>query len=225
MGPVKADRPRRPVDDGDRTGPFADPLVLATIEVVVERGYLAAGWEEIAERAGPEEAGRAWRFAGKEDCVLWVLEELTRPLAQEIEIAFETCSDWRDALRAAGYTAARWMEDHPAAACFVLVEVLGARGRAVRARRQEFLERCAALIDCDPTAVGRRPTRRALVAFAVIVEALSARIAGGEPMRTEELVPELMYKTVRSYLGEDAAREELGLRPPTRLALARLTPA
>jgi AcrR family transcriptional regulator len=225
MSSVKAQRPRGPGEDGERNGPFADPIVLATIEVVVERGYLAATWQEIAERSGLDPAAFTARFAGTDDCVLWVLEELTRPLAREIEIAFETATDWRDALRAAGYTAARWMEDHPAAACFVLVEVLGARGRAVRARRQEFLERCAALIDCDPTAPGRRPTRRALFAVAVIVEALSGRIVDGQPMRTEELVPELMYKTVRSYLGEEAAREELGLRPPSRRVLARLTPA
>jgi AcrR family transcriptional regulator len=195
---------------------FDHPLSAAVIEVVAERGYQEASIEEIVARAdvAPEEFDRL--FAGKADAVLQVFEAYIDNFKRRAGGAYDSAGRWPDSLRAAAHELLAWIEDHPHAYRFGMVEVLSA-GEMARVRREELFTWCAGLIDAgrevapDPDAV---PEAAALAAIGAVVETLTFHAAGRVDASLTELGPELMYWAVRPYLGDEVARAELTRPPP-----------
>jgi AcrR family transcriptional regulator len=209
--------PGRGAERGD---PFAEPLYVALVEVIAERGYEATDVEAVARRAGVDTAEFQRRFAGKEDCVRQAYEAFIEDFLGHVQSAYDAGPDWPSALRSAGYAAADWMNDHPRTAHFGGVDVLYARDEMVRVRREEVFQYCAGLIDAgravapDPAAV---PDAAPIMAIGAIAQILTGRMQKGEALETDLMVPAMMYQAVRPYLGEEAAREELTMpRPPRR---------
>ena len=199
--------------------PFADPAVVALLDVIAERGYEATDVAAVARRAGVSGAEFDARFADKEDCVDQVHAALVADFLWHVRRAYDAEEEWRPALRAAGYAAADWMNAHPGAARFGGLEVLRARSEAVRLRREEVFIYCASLIGRgreaapDPAAV---PETAPMMAIGAIAMILTRRMQRGEDLETDRMVPEMMYQAVRPYLGEEIAREELVMAPPAR---------
>ena len=202
---------------GHRQNPFADPIAGALVALVVERGYAATDVEAVIERAGVERAEFEHRFAGKEDCVQQVYEAFIEDFLREVRRAYSAEPEWPASLRAAAYATADWMSDHPDTARFGMVDVLGARNEMIRVRREAIFQYCAGLIDAgravapDPASV---PQTAPIVAIGAVVQILSQRMQMGEDLGTARLVPELMYRAVLPYLGEEAARAELEMPRP-----------
>lgn len=198
--------------------PRCEAICTAVVETILERGFAAAEVEEVRERAGLSAAGFERRFAGLEDCVLAVYEHYIADFVASVQGAYEAEPGWRDSLRAAGYAASRWIVEHPGETRFGMVEVLGARGEMFRVRREQIFVWCGELIDAgraeaaDPDAV---PPAAAVMAIGSIAEMLTNRLRSGRPAHPHSVVPELMYIAVRPYLGEEAAREELEIPPPS----------
>jgi AcrR family transcriptional regulator len=197
--------------------PFADPLYVALIEVVAERGYEGAGVAEVIARAGADRAGFDARFARWEEFVLCVLGAFIDDFTDRVQRAYDSEWRWRPALRAAAYASAAWLEEHPDTARFGTVDVLAAHDEMIRVRREEAFLYCARLIDAgraeapDPAAV---PEAAAAMAIGSIAQILTHRMQAGEELETAQMVPALMYQAVLPYLGEEAAREELSMAPP-----------
>jgi AcrR family transcriptional regulator len=199
--------------------PFADPLYVALIEVVAERGYERAGAAEVIARAGVSGAAFERRFGRWEEFVLCVLGAFIDDFTDRVGRAYDSGPDWRTGLRAAAYESADWLEQNPRVARFGAVDVLAARDEMIRVRREGAFLYCAGLIDRgrevapDPAAV---PEAAAVMAIGSVAQLLTRRLGAGEDLDTARTVPELMYQAVRPYLGEEAAREELEIAPPRR---------
>jgi AcrR family transcriptional regulator len=201
-----------------RPDPFADPVATALVEIVTERGYEATDVASVIRRAGVTMAEFHRRFADKEDCVQQVYEAFIDDFLEQIRGAFEAESVWPASLRAAAYSTMDWMDAHPDTARFGMVDVLAARNEMIRVRREEIFVYCAGLIDAgrevapDPAAV---PEAAAVMAVGAVVQIVTRRMQSGVGLEFGRLVPELMYAAVLPYLGEEAARAELGApRPP-----------
>jgi AcrR family transcriptional regulator len=199
------------------SNPFADPIAVAIVDVVAERGYAAASIEEAIERARVTRAEFDRRFTGKEDCALQVLEAFIADFKWRISTAYCSYSDWRTSLRAAAHATADWMEEAPNLIRFGVLEVLNMESEMARVRREEAFVFCAGLIDDgrveapDPDAV---PASAPMVAAGSIIQLLTHRLQKGGEIDPRGTVPEMMYQVVRVYLGEEVAREELTLPRP-----------
>jgi hypothetical protein len=68
---------------------------------------------------------------------------------------------------------------------------------------------------------------KAATTFAVgaTVQLLVQRMKGDGPIEPHAMVPEIMHRIVKLYLGEEAAREELALLPPERADAGHDVPA
>jgi AcrR family transcriptional regulator len=203
--------------EGQPTDPFADPLYVALIDVVAERGYAEAGAAEVLARAGRSRAEFEARFADWEEFVLAVLGAFIDDFTERIQRAYDSEPGWRQGLRASAYSTAAWLEENPRVARFGAVDVLAARSEMIQVRREGVFQYCAELIDRgraaapDPAAV---PETAAVTAVGSIAQILTQRLQAGEDLETEKMVPALMYQAVRPYLGEEVAREELTMVPP-----------
>lgn len=198
---------------------LAHPLTDALIAMVREHGYEGAGLAEILERANFDRAAFEREFDGKEDLVLRVVDAISDDFRSRVVDAFETEAEWPATLRAAGWEMARWILDNPESVWFGMVGVLDA-GDMVLTRRRELFLWCTTLVDAgralapDPTAV---PPLAPLMSVGAVVELLR-RGAEGQPLQgVVGAVPFLLYGAVRPYLGEDAARRELSIVPPSDL--------
>lgn len=205
-------RPRPPEHD-----PFDDPLAVALVDVVAERGYEAATIEEIVERANVTRADFGRRFRDKEDCVQRCFEAFTEDWHFRIDSAYCAFVDWRTSLRAAAYEVADWMTENPNLVRFGMVEVLKAKNEMIRVIREDAVRYGADLVDrgrqsvADPAAV---PDAAPLMAVGSIVQLLTHRLQTGVAVEPRNSVPPMMYMATRPYVGEEVAREEFGLPRP-----------
>jgi AcrR family transcriptional regulator len=199
--------------------PFHDPVALALVDEVAERGYEQVEVEDVIGRAGVGESEFRARFADKEDCALRCFEAFVADYIWRIETAYRSEPDWRSGLRAAAYEVAHWMTDHPNLVRFGTVEVLSAKSEMIRVRREESLVYGAKLIDRgreeadDPDSI---PEGAALIAVGSIVQLLTHRLQSGKDLETFVMVPQMMYVALRPYVGEELARAELTAAAPER---------
>jgi AcrR family transcriptional regulator len=196
--------------------PRHDALASAVVSECAERGYEAVTIEDVVRRAGVTRAEFDRRFADLDDCAMRTYEALTALFRRRIGAAFNRHDDWREALRAAAYETADWMTENPELTPFGMTEVLKMRSETARICREETFVYCAEMIDAgrpfapDPEAV---PETASMIAIGSILQLLTHRLQVGEPVRPHAIVPEMMFGVVRVYLGEEAAREELAMRP------------
>lgn len=200
--------------------PFGDPLYVALIDVVAERGYEGAGAAEVIDRACTGGAAFDSRFGRWEEFVLCVLGAFIDDFTDRVGRAYDSGPDWRTGLRLAAYESAEWLGENPRVARFGAVDVLAARDEMIRVRREGVFLYCAGLIDRgrevapDPAAV---PEAASVMAIGSVAHLLTHRPGAGEDLDIERMVPALMYQAVRPYLGEEVAREELEMAPRSAL--------
>jgi AcrR family transcriptional regulator len=191
-------------------------IVAAMVELVVEQGYKATTVEQLLARAGAGRSAFRRLFGGKRACFLAAYEEMSEHFAGRVFAAFESEQEWRDGLRVAAYAAARWIGEHPDEARYATVETMMAGEFAV-ARREATLQRFVDLVDAgrgqleQPDSVSRAMAEGVVGG---ILGMLTKNLRRGSQARPEDFVPELMFLAVRPYLGQSAAREELGIPPP-----------
>jgi len=199
------------------------PLGRAVVAVTNERGYQLADPAAFAARAGVclQEFHR--HFSGRHEAVLTVLEAVIADFRAAVGAAYDSGGAWPESLRAAAYEAARWILAHPEQVRFGLVSSAPA-GDMARARREELYLWGASLIDAgreravDPGAV---PRRAGIIAVGSVVEELRRGVEAGREGGILGAVPQMMYTAVRPYLGDEAARRELGRPLPAWLERLR----
>jgi AcrR family transcriptional regulator len=188
----------------------------AMLDLVTKQGYAETSVRQVLEHAGVSRADFRRLFAGMEDCFLQVYEETVKHFNQCVFSAFESEEGWRDGLRAAGYAAARWIRDHPRETRYGTLEVMAA-GEFAHGHHEATLRRFTEMIDAGRKQLDQPDSVSPMMAEGVIggiVGILTKNLRRRTRVRSEDLVPDLMYLAVRPYLGHEAAREELSIPPP-----------
>ena len=103
MKDLAAPTARKPARPGARLprGERREQLLEAASEVFVDRGYHAAGMDEIADRAGVSKPVLYQHFSSKLDLYLAVLQQHVDILVSGVRQALRTTTDNRQRLRAA----------------------------------------------------------------------------------------------------------------------------
>jgi hypothetical protein len=134
---------------------------------------------------------------------------------------------WRDRLRAAAYTAARYIDARPVQTRFDMIQMLGV-GDMAQAYRDRYLGQIVDLIDEGRQELPNPESMSRDVAsgvFGSVYQFLLRELQGRrEPVTAESFVPQLMYIAVRPYLGHDVAVEELTLEAPPAAELRETGP-
>lgn len=205
--------PPRPEPD-----PFTDPIQLAVVDLIFERGYEAVDERSIAARAGVMMVEFRDRFADKQDCTVQTIEACLQDFKWMVETAYAGGADWREGLRASAWAVADHLDRHPKLVHVLVIGLLGARNEMLRVLREETLMYGATVIERgravapDPDAV---PAGAAAMAMGSIAQLLTHRLQKGVDVAPHETVRQMLYLSVRPYVGEEAAAEELRLpRPP-----------
>lgn len=189
----------------------------AMVDLTFERGYEQVTVAGIVARAGGGEAGFKAHFDSKQACALAALEEMIASNQRAVQEAFESEPRWPDSLRAAAYAQARWVVENPRKTRFGMLETLWA-SELTSALRDQLFGGYVAMIDAgravapDPDSVPPLAAESVVGSIAQVLTRYSERGGDRDPLAG---VPEMMYLAVRPYLGEDAARRELTIPPPT----------
>lgn len=190
----------------------------ALIDLAFDSDYQTVTIEQIVERAGGSKEDFERIFYSKQACAVAAIEDVMAANLGIVQAAFESEERWPDNLRSGAYAMARYVADHPKEVRFGMLDMLWA-GETTGALRDQFFGNFIALVDAgrevapDPQAV---PPLAAESVVGSITQALGrfSMERGGErdPVAA---VPEMMYLAVRPYLGEEAARRELTIPPPS----------
>jgi|GEM_PF-1726408 len=197
--------------------PQDDPIAAAVIGEIVEKGYEETTVEGVVRRAGVSRQEFDHRFESLGHCALDAFERWIVDFKRRVGVAFNSQEDWQSGLRAAAYATADWMEDNPLVVPFGMVEVLKTPGDMGGVRREETFAFCAEMIDRgrlaapDPDAV---PDSAPTFAIGAITQLLTHRLQEGADVEPRTVIPEMMVRVVRIYLGDEAAEAEWTAEPP-----------
>ncbi len=188
----------------------------AVMELVVERGFDATTEKMVIERAEVRRDDFESLFGDLRGCCVEIYRENIEDFNQAV-FGAAVGDRWRDRLRAAAYTAARYIDARPIQTRFDMIQMLGV-GDMAQAYRDRYLGRIVNLIDegreelPDPDSMSRDV---AIGVFGSIYQFLLKELHDRRaPVTAESFVPQLMYIAVRPYFGHDAALEELSVEPP-----------
>ncbi len=195
---------------------MSEPFNRALIDLCHERGFAELTVEGLCLRAGVERTEFEGRYSDLEDCFAQVYGECADQFLARVTAAFESREGWRDQLRAAAYATLLHLEEDPARATFTVVEALNAGERAQLVRERVF-ETLLGFIDrgrLEPDAPASVTTATAESLNGAVFQQMRVAIERHQGHRYVEVLPQLMYAVVLTYVGPEAAEEELEIRPP-----------
>jgi AcrR family transcriptional regulator len=184
-------------------------MLLATAEVVAERGYQKTTIELIAKTARVALATFYEQFTGKEECFLAALDESVAAAGAVFDELLDAELPWPEQIASGLEIFLEMVESEEARAKLCLVEAQAAGGQAL-ARYQSMLEKVAPKLR-EGRALNPRAER--------LPEGLEVSIAGGLAWLAHQrlvagqlddlkgLLPEMLQVTLTPYVGEvEAAR-------------------
>lgn len=195
----------------------------ALVEQVGRHGFRATSLVVLLESAAVEEEAFHAHFADLEDCFVQVWDDLTAEHGVLMARAYQANPDWCPRMRAMARLTLDYLRADRERARFLVLEVLEA-GELAQAHRDLAIAAQAALIDegrqllAEPDSVS---PAAAEFAAGAINEMLVRKTRSGELFTTgTQVMRELTYLAFRPILGEQEAREESRLPPPTERAAA-----
>jgi len=191
-----------------------DRFLAAAVEEVVEGGYEATSVTAIASRTGATPTEFRSHFNGKSDCCRCALEEICERFDLQLLPVYLTIHPWRRRIRLAAYAAARFCGEHKMEIRFAIDEWRRG-GRSPKAEASlclhlEEVDRGRA----EAAESSRIPLSAAELAVGAFLEVVVRADAEGRLMNLNEEIPALLYRATRTYLGGEAAEEELRLTEP-----------
>jgi len=193
----------------------------AMVTLVGRQGYEATTLEQICAEAGVDQDDFDRHFAGRQDCLEQVWERMTVDYICTCKGAYMAADSWRDGLRAAGYAALEWLFADEAQTRFFLIEVM-AGGEMVRAYRDVMMDEFIEMLDGGRWAAPNpeaftRGTAEGLTG--AVYESAIASIKAREGLdESQQRVKAVMHVIVLTYLGPEAAEEELAIPAPGELS-------
>lgn len=181
------------------------------LHVVGELGYRGASVRAVLEYSGGHRKQFYDHFANLDDCFQQAYAAWIERLGVSLLEAAVAAPSWRESVRAGLVRLFRFVAEQPAIARSLFVEVQVAGGAAL-AEHDEATERLAAALDSvrGEIPAGEEPPESAGIFVVGGIEACICDVlAAGDANRIWEALPELMHLAVGSYLGNEAADEEL----------------
>jgi AcrR family transcriptional regulator len=188
-----------------------DEILRAMLTVCGEKGYRQVAVQDVIDSYGGNRVQFYRHFASKADCYAAAYEHEVGRLVERVLAAARAEPVWRLGLRAGLGELAAFAEAAPSLARGVVVEVHIAGGPALK-KRAEVCERFARAIDAgrgDAGPAHSPPPITARFMVGAIESSLADALGAGQPQAFSAAIPELAHMVVATYLGEDAAGEEL----------------
>lgn len=194
----------------DAADSLRDRIMEAMLQACGERGFRDVAVKDVLEIYGGHRVQFWQQFADKEECFAAAYEAWIERLSARLLGAAVAEPGWRDALRAALVELFRFVNERPAIARSLFVEVRIAGGVAL-ATHEAVAERCARAIDgarekLDPDEAP--PPLTGAFVVGGIENCVCDALVADDPQRLWGELPELMHFAVGPYLGERAAEEE-----------------
>ena len=184
-------------------------MLLATAELVAERGYQKTTIELIAKTARVALVTFYEQFANKEECFLAALDESIGAAAQVFVELVDEEQPWVDQISSGIEVLLEMVVAEPARAKLCLVESQAAGGAAL-ARYQRMLEQAAPKLregrEHNPRA-SRLPEGLEVAIAGGLAWLVHQRLVSGRADELKGLLPEMLQVTLTPYVGEvEAAR-------------------
>jgi AcrR family transcriptional regulator len=186
-------------------------LLNAAVVSIDELGYTGATVAHIAARARVSRKTFYDLFAGREDCLLAILQDTVERISMDLASSDPGGLSWRERVRAGLWEILSFFDREPAIARVCVVQ--SARGsQRVLEYREEILGRLAGMID-----EGRHESARAVrtppltaegLVGAVLAIVYKRLLKGANDQPLTALLGELMSMIVLPYLGPAMARKE-----------------
>ncbi len=213
--------PRAQVGDIQRSR-----LLAGAVAAIDELGYDGATVGKITSRARVSRRTFYELFAGRDECLAAVLEDVVVQVERELAAASDGLA-WRERVRTGLSVILDFLDREPAPARVCVVQALRA-GAPVQERRERALARLAAVVDEGCVQSARGEACSALTAEGLVGAAFAivhARVAHPVREPLAGLVGELMGMIVLPYLGPAAARRERERPPEPGTAVTPPAPA
>jgi AcrR family transcriptional regulator len=179
-------------------------MLLATAELVAERGYQKTTIELIAKTARVALSTFYEQFSSKEECFLAAFDESLDAAAEVFAELLDPEQDWADQISAGLEIALEMIVNEPSRARLCIVESQAAGGEALR-RYQGMLERIAPRLRegrvHNPRA-SRLPDGLEVAIVGGLAWLVHQRLIAGEEDEIKGLLPEMLQVTLTPYMGE-----------------------
>jgi len=181
-----------------------DRILLATAELVAERGYQKTTIELIAKTAKVALVTFYEQFASKEECFLAAFDESVAAAREVFEELLDPGDPWQDQISAALEIFLEMVVKEEARAKLCIVEAQAA-GAASLARYQAMLESVAPKLrqgrEFNPRA-SRLPEGLEVALAGGIAWLVHQRLVADEAGDLKALLPEMLQVTLTPYVGE-----------------------
>jgi AcrR family transcriptional regulator len=182
-------------------------MLLATAELVAERGYQKTTIELIAKTARVALSTFYEQFSSKEECFLAAFDETMDAAAEVFAELLDEEQDWADQVAAGLEIALEMVANEPARAKLCIVEAQAAGGEALK-RYQGMLERLAPKLRegrvHNPRA-SRLPDGLEVAIVGGLVWLVHQRLLTDRVDEINGLLPEMLQVTLTPYVGEAQA--------------------
>jgi AcrR family transcriptional regulator len=179
-------------------------MLLATAELVAERGYQKTTIELIAKTARVALSTFYEQFSSKEECFLAAFDETIEAAAEVFGELLDPEQDWADQISSGLEIALEMVVNEPARARLCIVEAQAAGGEAL-VRYQGMLERLAPMLRegrvHNPRA-SRLPDGLEVAIVGGLVWLIHQRLIAGQEDEIKGLLPEMLQVTLTPYVGE-----------------------
>jgi AcrR family transcriptional regulator len=179
-------------------------MLLATAELVAERGYQKTTIELIAKTARVALSTFYEQFSSKEECFLAAFDETMDAAAEVFAELLDEEQDWADQVAAGLEIALEMVAKEPARAKLCIVEAQAAGGEALK-RYQGMLERLAPKLRegrvHNPRA-SRLPDGLEVAIVGGLVWLVHQRLLTDRVHEIKGLLPEMLQVTLTPYVGE-----------------------
>jgi len=167
-------------------------IMDAMADLCVDEGYRATTVTKLSERAGVSRATIYEQFDSREHVFLELVDSAVAELLQRTELACrEAGARDEDALEAGLSAVLAWVAERPARAWALIVEPFGATPESMRRYLAAIAEFTALLSASLPSEV-RRPKAIEESLVGGVASLLSGLIRGGEAIRAQEFLPEIL---------------------------------
>jgi len=179
-------------------------MLLATTELVAERGYQKTTIELIAKTSRVALVTFYEHFASKEECFLAAYDESVAAAREVFSELLDSETPWQDQISAGLELFLEMVEREPARAKLCIVEAQAA-GSASLARYQATLESVAPQLregrEFNPRA-SRLPNGLEVAIAGGIVWLVHQRLVADQAEDLKALLPEMLQVTLTPYVGE-----------------------
>lgn len=184
-------------------------LLAAVVRVTAAKGYRTSSVADILKEAGVGRETFYKHFSDKEDCFIAANDALVSDLEARVAKAYEQPGPWPERVRHGLAAILDWFAASPEAARVMMIE-LGTVGPIAGTRFRDTLRRFTSQLDEGREFAESAPDLPNLSSIAG--GAVYARIYEQTALRNTEslpqLLPQLTFEVLLSYIGEEAAARE-----------------